>query len=387
MLRMIKDRIVTDGFLGSLHALLLMDDTVILATSREMCSRKLDTVLNYCREYGMEINEKKTKFFVINGDAVDRASLKISGISVDYAPRYLYLGAWFTDTAKIDDVLALHEISNQATVNKFSIFCAANTLMPFVYKKIVFDAAVTSTLLYSSESWLTNNYKRIEKQYNQLVKCLLNVRKNTSINLCMVEAGIPPLKHVIEKKRCKFLKAKFEEIDLEQPFHFVYRFCRDNSTPGFRFCERAVQYNIYRDPMSQIVEVVRENSETRTKLATYVNELNSALCVHQIYKTKVYIPDYERTAFTRLRLISHNLKIETGRWSRIPRESRVCQCNNVHVQTEKHVLLYCALTEQYRIQYDMLDYSNVSSLLNENVYMRELCKYVYNVLKIFDIRP
>ena len=34
-------------------------------------------------------------------------------------------------------------------------------------------------------------------KYNLLVKCLLGVRKNTSINLCFVESGIPPPQFVI----------------------------------------------------------------------------------------------------------------------------------------------------------------------------------------------
>ena len=37
----------------------VMDDTVILATPREKCLKKLEAVLNFCDEYGMEINEKK----------------------------------------------------------------------------------------------------------------------------------------------------------------------------------------------------------------------------------------------------------------------------------------------------------------------------------------
>ena len=63
MVKMIKESVQSDGFLGRLHALMLMDDTVIMATSRENCLKKLDAVLKFCEEYGMEINEKKTKFF------------------------------------------------------------------------------------------------------------------------------------------------------------------------------------------------------------------------------------------------------------------------------------------------------------------------------------
>ena len=150
MVRMIKQAISRDGFLGSLHTLLLMDDAVLLATNREMCLKKLAIVRQFCRESGMVLNEKKTKFFVVNGEEGDKQCLETNEVKASYSHRYLYLGAWFTDTAKMDHIMALHEISGEAVVNKFSIFCAGNTQMPFIYKKKVFDAAVMTSLMYSS---------------------------------------------------------------------------------------------------------------------------------------------------------------------------------------------------------------------------------------------
>ena len=46
------------------------------------------------------------------------------------------------------------------------------------------------------------------------------------------------------------------------------------------------------------------------------------------------------------RLSSHNLKIETGRWTRQPRELRLCLCGQV--QDEMHVIQFCPLTERLR---------------------------------------
>ena len=45
-----------------------MDDTVILSSSRYLYMQKMAKVLEFCNEFGMEINIKKTSFFVINGD-------------------------------------------------------------------------------------------------------------------------------------------------------------------------------------------------------------------------------------------------------------------------------------------------------------------------------
>ena len=149
MIRMIKERVGPDGFLGELHALLLMDDTVILATSREMCLTKMNVLSQYCHEYGMQINEKKTKFFVINGSLRDKEMLSTGQLRVEYCYKYLYLGAWFTDDACMKSSLKQHAINIISTVNKFVIFCAHNSLMPFVYKLKVFRAAMMSSLLYT----------------------------------------------------------------------------------------------------------------------------------------------------------------------------------------------------------------------------------------------
>ena len=78
----------------------------------------------------MSINTKKTKYFILNGTHNDKIPLEVEGTKVDYSSQYLYLGAWFTDSGKMSDIITLHEKSNQVTVNKFSIFCAANTQMP-----------------------------------------------------------------------------------------------------------------------------------------------------------------------------------------------------------------------------------------------------------------
>ena len=51
------------------------------------------------------------------------------------------------------------------------------------------------------------------------------------------------------------------------------------------------------------------------------------------------IPEFVRIYITRLRLSSHTLKIETGRWSRIPRDSRLCDCQKI--QTESHIIEDC----------------------------------------------
>ena len=82
--------------------------------------------------------------------------------------------------------------------------------------------------------------------------------------------------------------------------------------------------------------------------------------------------------------MSHNLKIETGRWSRIPRERRVCSCNRNQLQTEAHILLECRLTLDVRHKYPMLDFTDLDTLLAEATHLNHLCNYTYEALNIFN---
>lgn len=75
LIGMLKARCGSDGFLGWLHALVLMDDTVLLSSSREGLINKIRILKTFCNEHGMVINQNKTKFFVIRGTKDDTEPL------------------------------------------------------------------------------------------------------------------------------------------------------------------------------------------------------------------------------------------------------------------------------------------------------------------------
>ena len=93
-------------------------------------------------------------------------------------------------------------------------------------------------------------------------------------------------------------------------------------------------------------DIYEEASDVRAKLKSCVD--------NNQYKYKMYMeinPNLQTSPFLvkfhrfsgdiiRFRLGSHNLPIETGRWSRVPREERLCRVCNV-LGDEKHVLFTC----------------------------------------------
>ena len=215
-----------------------------------------------------------------------------------------------------------------------------------------------------------------------MVRLLLGVRPNTCLKLCLIEAGIEPLLHIVKKNRCKFLNDMFRRVDYEYPFHHMFRICHQNHTPAANFISNA---RTYREP-SQLRNLATDvtNERNATKVMHYAEKLNPGLCVHPIYTPQSNVPDYLRVSFSRVRLMSHSLKVETGRWSRIPREQRLCdKCDAGQVQDEEHVLLTCSSSEPIRQRFGMLNYESLATLMQNQTHLREMAEMIHAALNVF----
>ena len=147
---------------------------------------------------------------------------------------------------------------------------------------------------------------------------------------------------------------------MEHPFIKVWTLAEEANTPCAKYVKELLQeVDTPQHEMAKVQERIR-NSE-RTKSVTYKAEINPNLKVHNVYSCKTStIPEHHRLAFTQLRLSAHNLAIETGRWSRIPREERLCVCGQI--QTENHILAVCEKTEHIRRSTTCIHYFNIPQL-------------------------
>jgi hypothetical protein len=72
-------------------------------------------------------------------------------------------------------------------------------------KKKVLDAAVSSVLMYGSESWFTNSVKCVESAILGCLKALLGVRSQTSSDLVYIETGTTPTSAELKARQYKFI--------------------------------------------------------------------------------------------------------------------------------------------------------------------------------------
>ena len=93
--------------------------------------------------------------------------------------------------------------------------------------------------------------------------------------------------------------------------------------------------------LTRVRSTIQQSDSSRRR--AYLH-MNTSLEAHPATNpwNRASIPEQNHIALTRIRLASHLLRIETGRWSRIPRENRLCNCRT-DIQTEDHVLLRCTI--------------------------------------------
>ena len=120
-----------------------------------------------------------------------------------------------------------------------------------------------------------------------------------------------------------------------------------------RFCENSIDAR-YRSVRRQAIVGAAVDSDS--KLGTYYR-VNPEL---KPFVTPPNILEGERKLITRFRTGSHSLAIELGRFSRVPRERRLCKCG-YSTQTVLHVFTDCPLT----LSLHSNQFDNIHDLFND----------------------
>jgi hypothetical protein len=263
--------------------------------------------------------------------------------------------------------------SKMGQVRKFASFLSRHMDAPFAVKAKVWESAMMSSILYSCESWFTNNVSGVAQVYNNTLKWLLGVRQQTCSDILYVESGYLPVKDLLIERQKHFLEQFFKrENYTDYPLYKALELAKLCKSPMGRYFEQVMTW-VPSEALEKCIMRIQASSSTRRQ--TYLG-INPDLSKHRLYKDGV--PEHHRIATTRLRLSSHLLKIETGRWSRIAVEDRKCMCGEV--QTESHILLNCRYSDIIRQQFNNLDFSSTHALMGAEDCL-SLCHYCYRALQ------
>ena len=384
LIRIIKEGCGHDGFLAWLHILVLMDDTVLLSTTRNNMINKVTLLQKYCLDYGMKVNQSKTKLFAISGSETDREPLMVDGLEVKHCNSYVHLGSPFTSDGCTSSAVKAHANVKMSHVLKFVSFISKNNDVPFVVKRRVFEAALMSSLVYGCESWLGADLKPIDKLFNWCVKQLLGVRRTTCNDVCYVESGYPPLKDLIKYNQHKFFHKMWAERSEYQddPLAFVIGTVINTNMITSRLVRDFITNDV--EDLSVAIQRVTANiSESESSRRKTYKDINPSFTVHYVYTERHTINENHRISFTRFRVSGHSLACETGRWNRrgrgrLPLEERLCRCGQI--QTERHVIHECPLSQHIRQNYQ---FQTMETVFSDQFRPDVTCNVIHDILSIY----
>ena len=273
-----------------------------------------------------------------------------------------------------------HIQSQAKNVRKFQSFLSKNQSAPYCVKRKVWQAALNSSLMYGAETWWCSDMNSVNRIYIKSLRDLLGVRITTCTELVYLESGEPSASALIKSKQIKYL----QKLQSRNDFNDSY-LCKvidkaiNVQSPMGKYIQqlRQIEQGPVISEREQLKIKVR-NQLYSTRRQTY-QEINPDLESPDLYKkSSDFVPEHYRIAFTRLRLGSHRLKVETGRWSRIPRERRLCPCGQI--QDESHALLNCSQLSHLRQEFCNLDFNSLATLMSFTDFSY-LCKYLFIVNK------
>ena len=266
--------------------------------------------------------------------------------------------------------LQLHFKKRFKNVIKYFNYIKMNKIAPISVKLKVLKSCVVTTLLYNCEAFGYGIPDGLEEIYFKMLRAALGVRSNCPKLLLLIESGFLPIKCLIELRQLKFFRRFKKSLQPNGTRSAIFQHLLANKT---NFIDHYVQLDSKYASGEDLVTKYRNDLTEKIR--------NFGRDKQKHYKYWIYLqlnPDLAKSTFlnridavgkgiVKFRLGSHQLKIETGRWSRTPRENRLCvTCGELG--DEEHVLYNCAdirrddLTDIPRPLSSLWEYQGVNRL-------------------------
>jgi hypothetical protein len=230
----------------------------------------------------------------------------------------------------------------------------------------LFDLLVVPIHLYGSEIWGVYNYKDVEKIHIRFCKLVLGVKKQTPNLAIYGELGRFPLFVLAKERAVKFwLKIKKSQyspiyksyvdqlaLNANNWSNSMVETINNLGFPGLHdnFNDQVNYYPILKQRIrDQFIQSWMEGIHNLPKLEIY-SRYNKTFNFEEYFS---FVKNEKlRKIFTRFRLSSHTLNIETGRYQRLERNERTCKlCPQNVLESEYHFLLCCNRYTDLRRKY------------------------------------
>ena len=364
----------------SVSCFLWADDILMFSNSKEGLQGKLNKLEEYCTVNKLTVNTEKTQCMIFNktGRLLKNFEFTYNNTPLSCVREYKYLGFMVTPSGEIRtglEDLRIRALKAFAKMKKaLGIHFRhklSNTLHMFTY-------IIRPILLYCSDFWGCLKQPKnhpIEKFHLMFCKQLLGVKKQTNTDGVLLELGMVPITFHAKKLAIRnwerIQRGKGNDLLLASHKYAVQKNLPWGSSMRDIFSNNGLQ-DVYLSIINNNTEVRRSPANVLIKRLidqfhqTSMESINnsSKMKVLSLLKqtpgTEVYLDTVKNTkhrrAMSKLRLSSHQLEIERGRWNNGPdrpdSEERFCDfCQSLGhtvVEDEIHFLLHCPMSKELR---------------------------------------
>ena len=351
--------------------LLYADDIVLLSETEIDLQEMIKTVDIWCKKWRMEINLDKTNILHIRKKSQQRSNFvfKFGQNNVKYCECYKYLGLTINEHLDFKfstDILAQ---SGGRAMSSIITKMIKNGGFPLNVYKNLFESCVCTVTDYAGEIWGFKSYESNKQVQLKASRAFLGVPKQTPISGILSELNWPEPRSRTQLQMVRHFH-RMNKMDDGRLIKKVFLWDKSLNDSGLvHTWSSEVQdilhrngldniYNMSIFPLKRVITDLKASllqkdqiswqSHCRTlpKLRTFIQFKNFVLDSPHIFKPLSFM---QRKQMSKFRLGILHLRVETGRFLRIPPEDRVClMCNSGEVEDESHFLLVCSRYEQYR---------------------------------------
>ena len=375
----IEEQFILSGLDGldvdmfKMFLLLYADDIVLFANSASELQDGLDLMSDYCKRWKLKINISKTKVMIFRkGGMLPRnLSFYYDDEPLEIVKKFNYLGIVFTTGGSFAEAQMTLAGQSQKAIFKMKKYLYKFTFLSPRHKLELFDKLITPILNYGCEVWGFIQANAIERVHLQFCKRLLGVKKTTQNDFiygelgrtnCLANRYVAIVKYwfkILVSEDDKYIKMVYNLMlkDIETvPNTVNWASLVRHLLISLGFYEVWMQQGVgyYRRFISllkqRVTDTFIQNWGARLGDSSRANFYKSfAVFQLQPYLDKVNINKFSQT-FSRLRMSSHRLEVESGRWVKpnaVPFDERKCVvCQKL--EDEYHFVLECSLYSELR---------------------------------------
>ena len=389
----------------ALFALLFAGDVVLISSNEAHLQRSLNLAVQFIAENGLILNEKKCFGMVVKGNK--RKNVKLTVKAGDHDIRQVdtfeYLGYCMNEklSPKISSVSQL-EKANRALYSFFSKIKSLPPGCPFKIAQQLFHATVTSVAEYGSE--ISGPNPGCDELQMKMIKKFFQIRKSAPVSPVYQGTVTFPLRFRLVARQLKFLVQAANRPDgslVEKALLCAITSAKKQKKSLLRLALAAVEKFFVVDWSDEEENLLRSiallNTGTIIKFLEndFSESLSEELATNASRKGKLWflfqvMPRMQRSVFVdvlpthlacwmwKLLTSSHHFRIETGRWVKLEKESRLCRVCEA-VEDEYHALFFCP---KYQIHRDKL----LESLAMDRPQLIDACVELFR-MTVYNAKP